>query len=202
MRSIFNYIIKPKEKRTESIRDIDGKELILNTDLQNHMYVSRVGVVVGLPSNAETLLKEGDEIIVHHNVFRRFKDIRGKEKNSKSYIKDNLFVATDSEIYMYKRDGEQWRPLSGYCYVKPVHEERMFNSNVEQVGVGVAKYVSEELNSDGINVGDLIGFRPGSEYEFIINKEKLYRVKSNFITCNYGDEYNKKEYHPSWLQSN
>ena len=29
-------------------------------------------------------IKIGDEVIVHHNVFRRFRDIRGKEKNSKA----------------------------------------------------------------------------------------------------------------------
>ena len=36
-------------------------------------------------------IKEGDEIVIHHNVFRRYYDIKGKEKNSSKYFKDNLY---------------------------------------------------------------------------------------------------------------
>ena len=39
--------------------------------------------------------KEGDQVIVHHNVFRRWYDIRGIEKNSsfKPMKKNELFSA-------------------------------------------------------------------------------------------------------------
>ncbi|ASE99968.1 hypothetical protein [uncultured virus] len=61
--------------------------------------------------------------------------------------------------------------------------------------MGVVKY------SDGtVNVGDLVGFRPGSKYEFIIDGQRLYRVLSNFITIKYEYQGNEKEYNPSWAQ--
>ena len=31
-------------------KDIDGKELLLNTEVQNHHYTSRLGVVKALPA--------------------------------------------------------------------------------------------------------------------------------------------------------
>ena len=46
--------------------------------------------------------------------------------------------------------------------------------------------------------GDLVGFTPTSEYEFVINDERLYRVRSKNITVKYEREGNEKEYNPSW----
>jgi hypothetical protein len=39
------------------------------------------------------------------------------------------------------------------------------------------------------------------EYEFIINKQKLYRIPTNQITIKYEYQGNEEEYNPSWAQS-
>ena len=52
-----------------------------------------------------------------------------------------------------------------------------------------------------MEVDSLIGFRPGSEYEFVVDGERLYRVLSNFITIKYEYQGNEEEYNPSWAQS-
>ena len=83
MKAIFEFIVKPKNSRTNNEKVIGDSKLILNTELQNHNYVSREGVVIAIPLGIETSIKIGDEVIVHHNVFRRYRDIRGNEKNSK-----------------------------------------------------------------------------------------------------------------------
>ena len=58
---------------------------------------------------------------------------------------------------------------------------------------GIVKY------SDGtVEVNELVGFRPKSEYEFIIDGERLYRVLSNFITIKYEYQGDEEEYNPSW----
>ena len=36
MRSIYNFIVKPKSGRSTSSVKIDNSELLLNTELQNH----------------------------------------------------------------------------------------------------------------------------------------------------------------------
>jgi hypothetical protein len=80
MKSVFNYLVSPKGKRTTGEIEIDGKELLLNTELQNHEYTNRIGIVSGVPLIGNSVIQNGDEVIVHHNVFRRFRDIKGKEK--------------------------------------------------------------------------------------------------------------------------
>ena len=47
----------------------------------------------------------------------------------------------------------------------------------------------------------LVGFMPNSEFEFVINGERLYRVMNKFITIKYEYQGNEEEYNPSWAQS-
>ena len=85
MKGTFYFLIKPKTQRYNNTKKIGDKELILNSEIYNHQYVSREAVVFGLPSEFNSPIEEGDEVIVHHNVFRRWHDARGKERNSGSY---------------------------------------------------------------------------------------------------------------------
>ena len=66
MQSLFNFIVEPKNKRYENEVDINGKKLIVNTTMDDHKYVSRIGIVKSIPKIGETNIKVGDEVIVHH----------------------------------------------------------------------------------------------------------------------------------------
>ena len=87
--------------------------------MQNHEFVNRTGIVLQTPVNGNTGIKQGDEVIVHHNVFRRFYDMSGKERNSKSYFNEDEYFVEEDQIYMYRRK-DSWKPLEGYCFVKPI----------------------------------------------------------------------------------
>ena len=92
MQSVFNYLVSPKGDRTVGSKEIEGQTLLLNTDLQNHSYTNRVGTILNLPLVGNEELKEGDDVIVHHNVFRRFRDVRGNEKDSKNYLSEDVYT--------------------------------------------------------------------------------------------------------------
>jgi hypothetical protein len=198
MRGVFDFVIKPVGERYNNSKTINDTELILNTELQNHNFVSRIGVVVGLPISNQTGICLGDEVVVHHNVFRRYRDIRGVEKNSRSYYKDDLYFVNEMQIYAYKHI-IKWVPLSGYNFVAPIKEDKMFSIDFEKPLKGILKYKDPALKN--IEAGDIVGFRPGMEYEFIINKQKLYRIPTNQITIKYEYQGNEEEYNPSWAQS-
>lgn len=195
MRSLINFIIEPIGGRYNNVKNIDGKELLLNTELQNHNYSNRIARVLSVPEIADTDIKEGDEIIVHHNVFRRFRDIRGNEKNSKSYYKDDIYFAAEDQVYAYKR-GSDWASCKGYNFVKPIKETKSFSLDKEKEGVGVLYFKDPSLSE--LNEGDLIGFKPGAEYEFVIGDDRIYRVPTNSITIKYEYQGNEEEYNPSW----
>ena len=196
MHSVFNYLVEPKGSRSTGKKDIEGQELLLNTDLQNHEYVNRIGKVLSLPlANKYIELKEGYEVIVHHNIFRRFRDVRGKEKNSKNYLSENVYLVQPDQIYAYKKNNE-WKALDGFVFVMPIKETKTFSLDAEKPLKGIVKYSNGEFEKE-----QLIGFRPNSEYEFIIEGQRLYRVPTNSITIKYEHQGNEEEYNPGWAQS-
>jgi hypothetical protein len=198
MQSLFSFIVEPKNKRYENEVDINGKKLIVNTTMDDHKYVSRVGIVKSLPKIGETNIKIGDEVIVHHNVFRRFHDIRGIEKNSSSYFKEDLYFCYYDQIFLYKQNGD-WKAPFDFCFVKPIENKKQFiSSEKERPHVGILKYGNSSLDAFKVNEGSLVGFSPSSEYEFIIENDRLYRMRTNDITIKYEYKGDEVEYNPSW----
>ena len=197
MKSIYDFIIEPKNTRYNNTKKVGDKELILNTEIFNHQYVSREAVIKHLPLAVETELQVGDEIIVHHNVFRRWHNVHGEEKNSRSFLDENTYCVREDQIFSYKRNNK-WSAIKGFCFVKPIHQDSKFDIDKEKPLTGVMKLTNDELISYGINNGDLVGFLPNSEYEFVIDGERLYRVMTNFISIKYEYQGNEEEYNPSW----
>ena len=194
MKGTFYYLVKPKAKRYNNTVKIKDKELILNSEIFSHEYISREAVVVGLPSNFKTKIKVGDTLIIHHNVFRRWNDMKGKEKNSRSYLKENHYLISPDQVYLYKR--KKWNVISGYTYIKPIVSNDKMSFNVEEELMGIVKY------SDGtFDINEVVGYRPRTVIEDFVDGERLYRVMNKFITIKYGHKGNKKEYNPSWTQS-
>ena len=196
MRSLYDFIIEPIGNRYNNTKQIGDKELIVNTEILNHQYVNRTAKVLSVPTLIKTNIKVGDTVVVHHNVFRRWHNIRGEEKNSRGYINEKTYAVTKDEVFLYKRD-TKWIPPLGYCFVKPILSYDKFNTNKEQPLMGVMKYADETLRM--IEEGDLVGFTPNSEYEFIIDGERLYRVFTKDISIKYGYQGQEEEYNPSWL---
>ena len=194
MKSVYNFVVKPKGERYNNTKKLDGGELILNTDIFQHQYVNREAIVISTPIIGDTDIKPGDTVIVHHNVFRRWNDVKGVERNSKAYFNEDTYFINHEQIFLYKRNNK-WTAPKGYCFVIPLKATDQFNIESEKPLQGIVKY------SDGtVKVGDLVGFRPSSEYEFIVDGERLYRVLSNFITIKYEYQGNEEEYNPSWAK--
>ena len=80
MKSVHNFVVTPKGDRYNNKKDVDGDELILNTEIFNHQYVNREATVISGPIVGDTDIKAGDTVIVHHNVFRRWHNVKGIEK--------------------------------------------------------------------------------------------------------------------------
>jgi len=186
MRSLYNYIIST-ENRYDNKTSVGDKELILNTEIteRDYHFVNRVGKVVSTPINFKTLIEPGDEVLVHHNVFRRWFDARGDERNSGSFINEDKYSVYDDQIFAYKRKGS-WKGLPGYCFVKPLPNEDKWSTLSERKLAGELTYTNDYLKSLGLTVGDVVGFTPNSEYEFNIDGTKLYRIQSTDVTINYG----------------
>ena len=195
MQSLYNFVVEPIGERYNNTAKVGDKELILNTEVYNHLHTNRLAKIISVPKIGDTEIQVNDIVIVHFNVFRRWHDIKGKERNSRSYYKENKYFVNHDQIFLYKRN-KDWTCPKGYCFVQPIKDSDKLNSNIERPLIGVVKY------SDGsVDIDDLVGFRPNSECEFVIENTRLYRVFSHFITIKYEYQGDEEEYNPSWAQS-
>lgn len=201
MKSVFNFIVKPVGARYNNKIKVEDKELILNTKIESFKSVNNLAEVISTPLAYSTNIKVGDIVLIHHNVFRRFYDIRGNQKNSRAFFMDDLYFCDLDQIYLYKSDDEKWNTFGDRCFIKPLKNIDDLKLNKERELIGILKYGNNSLNKLKINEGDLVGYTPYGEFDFIIDGERLYCMKSNDIVIKYERKGDEAEYNPSWAQS-
>ncbi len=80
MNSVYDFIVEPIGERYNNTTKVNDKELILNCNIESFKFINKLAKVISIPKAYSTAIKKGDEIVIHHNVFRRYYDIKGKEK--------------------------------------------------------------------------------------------------------------------------
>ena len=200
MKSVFSFIVKPVGTRYDNKVKVKDKELIINTSIENFKSVNNLAEIVSVPLAYSTDIKVGDLVIIHHNVFRRFYDIRGDQKNSRAYLTDDLYFCDIDQIYLYKTE-DKWKSFGDRCFIKPLKNIDYLSIEKEQRLIGILKYGNSSLEALKINEGDLVGYTPYGEFEFIVDGQRLYCMKSNDIVIKYEYKGNEAEYNPGWAQS-
>ena len=122
MKSVYNFVVTPVGKRYNNVKKVGDKELVLNTEIFNHQYVNRKATVISKPIIGDTDIDVGSDVILHHNVFRRWHNVKGIEKNSKSYFNENTYIVNLDQIFLYKKFWE-WHTPKGFCWVKPIKNQ-------------------------------------------------------------------------------
>ena len=196
MKSLYYFIVKPLNDRYDNTRTVAGTDLIINSGIEDHRFISKKAVVVSTPAAYTTKINIGDELYIHHNIFRRWYDQKGNERNSSTHFKDDLYFVSLEQIYMYNL-----KTHLDYCFVKPLKNQSVLENRKEQPNVGIVKYSNKSLEALGITPGTLITFTPNSEFEFIIEGERLYCMKSNDIALTHEYQGNEEENNPSWAKS-
>ena len=138
MNAYKDFIISPIGERYDNVKQFDDKELILNTEISNHQFVNRKAKVIATPLLFQSPVKVGDEVVVHHNVFRRWHNIKGVEKNSRSYFEEDKYLVSEDQIYLYNN-----KAMPGYTLVKPIESNNQFSLDKEQ------ELITEELKNSG-----------------------------------------------------
>jgi len=126
MKSLYQFIIKPYEDRYNNKIQVDDKELIVNTSIEDHKFVSKKAVVVSTPAAFDT-------------------DMKGREKNSSTFFKDELYFCGLDQIYMYDN-----KCHLNYCFIKPIKEINDIYNRKEKEYFGILKYSNKSLEAVGL----------------------------------------------------
>lgn len=174
MKPRWNYLITPMNgNEYNNHKTVGDQTLIVNTSIEDASYVNRLGVVSAVPLNGSNGPKVGDVVVVHHNVFRTYLDMKGNQRKSNEYFRDGEYLVGPERIYMYN-DGKNWKCTEGYCFVRPIdyiQDSNIYRTEEKEEHVGVIR------NSSIYDPGTRVGFTKNSEYEFEIEEEKVYRMR-------------------------
>lgn len=183
MQSPNQFIVTPaNNRRYDNIKTMEGLEIILDTSEESASFSNREAVVVSLPLNYKGPIEVGDTLLVHHNVFKYYNDMYGRRQSGKSFFKDDRFFIDDTQYYMYKKTN-QWIAIEPFCFVAPLPatETYIYKPFSDEPLMGVMQYTCKSIEKHGIKKGDIVTFNPDSEYEFKLDEQKLYRIRSKNI---------------------
>lgn len=184
MKSPFYFIAKPMNgKRYNNTKSLDGLDLIISTSEEDHKFSNREAIVQEVPIGYDGPIRKGDILLVHHNAFKFYNDMKGRQQSSNSFFRDDLFFIENDQFFMYKQDGE-WKSHDRFCFVKPIPPKESFIMKPiqEEPLMGIMEYPNVFLKNSGVKKGDLVCFKPDSEYEFNVDGEKMYRMFDHQIT--------------------
>jgi len=182
----INYIIVEIEDAYNN--EVDG--LVVNSTIESVAHINRIAKVIEAP--IFTILKKGDEVVVHHNMFRLRNGIKGKKIQSNYHLEGNKYFIPLTEVFMYRRGGE-WKSIRPFVFIKPIEleEESVGRFTITKTSTnshkgmkklrGIVKYNNDDLESQGVKIGDEIIFSYYSEYEFNIEGETLYKMSTKDI---------------------
>ena len=200
MKSLYDFIIEPLGDKYKNEIQVGDKKIVVNTKIESWKFVNRLAKVVKTPLAFTTKIKKGDIIVVHQNVFRTFYDMQGEKKKSRSWFKNDLYFCSLDQVYLYK-NSTGWHTFGDRCFIQPLKDTNSLTLNKELSLIGILKYGNSSLEALEINEGDLVGYTPNGEWEFLIDKERLYCMKSNDIVIKYEYQGNEEKYNPSWACS-
>ena len=184
MQSPDRFIVKPVNgKRYNNTKEIGGLEFITSTSEEEVAASNREAEVIAVPLNYKGEIEPGDTLLVHHNVFKFYNDMKGRRQSGRSFFKEDLFFIEDEQFYMYKKNNK-WNAHGRNCFIKPLPVKDSFlkkRGKYEPL-MGTVKYINKELAVFGVEEGDEVSFQPESEYEFRVDGEVLYRMFTNNIT--------------------
>ena len=162
MRSPYNFILTPFGSEYNNSNE---NGIVVNATIEDSKFVNRIAIVVEVPLNYSGLIQKGDKVVIHHNVFRTYLDMKGNKKKSREFFRDDLYIVDPSRIYLYN-NGDGWNSHLDYCFIRPIkkiqHSE-IYNPGNEEDHIGEVVFSNKYLSSNGINIGDRIGFTKNSE---------------------------------------
>ena len=174
MRGIHDFIVTPKDG--DKYDNDRGLGFALNTSIENHKFVQRVAVVQSTPSGYKGVIHDGDEVVIHHNVFRRGYDIKGKMKESSFHVSGEYYAVPEEMVYMHRSNPEsEWIANTGFVFVLPEANKDELSAASRNPNTGIVEYSS----LPDITKGDRIWFEDWCEHEFHIDGKDMYKIKTN-----------------------
>ena len=93
MKSPFYFITKSENgKRYNNTKEIGGVDFITSTSEEDHRFSSRYAEVIETPLGYTGPIEKGDTLLVHHNVFKFYNDMKEGSRAGKAFLWTTFFL--------------------------------------------------------------------------------------------------------------
>lgn len=186
MKSMLGFVVEIPKRLNDTVDLGNGVEIFIETKFDEFKHRTTSGKVVALPAKHKTPVNIGDTIYFHHLVvINGGTPLPGFEGCYTVRYDPN--VATSSHAIAYTPQGsEEIIPLSKWCLLEAVEEEKEIDSNTIEIvslkekevsRAKIFKACSGSEEEYGVKSGDVVGIRNKSDYRIVINDKEYYRTR-------------------------
>lgn len=185
MKSKHAFIVHLPKRFNDTI-EVAGIDLYIDPKFRE--FENRVcqGVIVSTPSVSSLRADAGDILYFHHHVVMNTQLALGNDLYLVPYHRDHGY---NSQAYAYQR-GTEVTMIDEWVFLK-AHEATGFITNSSGIMLdaaivpkelkGVVAYGSAMLDLYEVSAGDTVGFNKNSDYEMIVNGERVWRMRVSDI---------------------
>ena len=175
MNGVNVFIVKPLGEEY----NYKQNDVLISSSIEDASFTNRIGIVISTPIGYKGNINVNDLVIVGHNIFRTYYNMKGRKTKSTNYFKDGMYILGVDEIFLYKKQFiDYWESEGDYCAVKPIPNHSRWSNERHRDVAGMVTVLNKDLKKQGVSIGDTVVFKDGSEYEFKINDDKWYLMRS------------------------
>ena len=89
MRCPNQFLVKPAGgRRYDNVSKYGDVEFITSSSQEDHTVSNRYAEVISTPIMYDGPIEAGDTLLVHHNVFKKYYDMKGREKSGPCHFRN------------------------------------------------------------------------------------------------------------------
>lgn len=93
MKSPFYFMVTPVDgRRYNNTKNLSGTDIVVSTSEEDHKFSNRFAEVIETPLGYNGPIETGDTLLVHHNAFKFYNDIKGNRRSGKSFLRTTYFL--------------------------------------------------------------------------------------------------------------
>lgn len=186
MKTFDLFVVTIENTTNETIKTDSGLELYVDTRFNEFEHRVTEAPVYAVPFKYDTGVRPGDTLYFHHLVVLNEGQVLTGEDNH-YVVRYNPEHTVNNQAIAYKdQDTGEITPLGGWSLLEYVEEEEEVTSDIIEVvnlkeklpTKGKVAFYCEDLDSVGLSVGDVVGFKQNRDYRIKIDGKEYYRVRT------------------------
>jgi co-chaperonin GroES (HSP10) len=186
MKTFDLFVVKIDKLINDTIKTEGGLELYIDKRFNEFQNRTTEAPVVAVPFKYDTGVEVGDTLYFHHLVVvNDGQPLTGEDNHYLVRFDPNNTVNNQAIAYKSAKTGRV-HPLAGWSLLEGVEEREEKQSDIidvvklkdSPVTKGKVSFTPPWVETLGLEVGDVVGFRKNMDYRIIIEGTEYYRVRS------------------------